>query len=147
MLKSIVLAAAALLVTSQVTMAGQWGQQASNQNVNVRNNVSSQSYSQSRSNARATGGNAAANNTGVNNSTSFRDRLQAPGFGVGGGYCADGLSISFPGGGFGFTSMARMCKTEMGARVAKTYLGQQSAAQYVCSQAEFRQLTACRPRR
>lgn len=138
-MKLIAIASAFVLVASS-SFAGQWGQQSRNTNVNVSQ---SQSYSQSRSNARATGGTAI--NSGVNNSTTFRDRLQAPGFGVGGGYCADGLSISFPGGGFGFTSMARMCKTQMGAAVARDYLGRQSAAQYVCSQSEFRNLTACRP--
>jgi len=109
------------------------------------NNSYSQSYSQSRSSSRAQGGNAAstANNAGNTQTTNFRDRLQAPGFGVGGGYCADGLSISFPGGGFGFTSQARMCKTQMGAQIVKTYLGMNPARQYVCSQYEFRMLTAC----
>lgn len=143
-MKFIAIAAAVVLASTSFASAGQWGQRSENTNVNV-----SQSNAQSRSSARAQGGNAqsVANNAGNTQTTNFRDRLQAPGFGVGGGYCADGLSISFPGGGFGFTSMARMCKTEMGARVANTYLGRQSAAQYVCSQSEFRNLSACRPAR
>src|SRR6478609_3822091 len=101
------------------------------------NNSSSNSASFARSSSRATGGaggNASASNNGNSQTTNFRDRLQAPGFGVGGGYCSNGLSISFPGGGFGFSSMERMCKVEIGARVAKSYLGSNSAAQYVCSQ-------------
>ena len=127
----------ALAMLASPVFAGDWGQRNSNFNVN-------QSSSHSRSSARAEGGNAT--NSGVNNSTSFRDRLQAPGFGVGGGYCSNGLSISFPGGGFGFSSMERACKTEISARVARTYLGPQAAAQYVCTQYEFRSLAACRRR-
>lgn len=128
---------AAVVLAASSSFAGQWGQQQSNTNVNVRNNVSSHSSSSSRANA---------NNAGNTQTTSFRDRAQAPGFSVGGGYCADGLSISFPGGGFGFTSMARMCKTQMGAAIAQDYLGKQSAVQYVCTQSEFRNLTACKQR-
>lgn len=141
-MKLIAIASAILVASFSFASAGQWGQ-GNNTDVRVRNNVSSQSYSQSRSNSRATGGDAS--NSGISNNTNFRDRLQAPGFGVGGGYCANGLSISFPGGGFGFTAMERMCRTEIGARVAKQYLNPQAAAQYVCSQADFRNLTVCRP--
>lgn len=104
----------------------------------------SSSYSESNSSARANNRNSVSNN--VSNNTNFQDKRQAPGFGVGGGYCANGLSVSFPGGGFGFTMMERMCKTEIGARVAKTYLGAPSAAQYVCRQSEFKMLSACRGR-
>lgn len=144
MMKFAVVTAIAAALMATPSMAGQWGQRS--EGVNVKNNVSSQSYSQSRSNARATGGNAssAANNAGNSQVSNFRDRLQAPGFGVGGGYCSNAASVSFPGGGFGFSFMERMCKTEVGARVAKTYLGATPAAQYVCSQAEFRNLTVCR---
>lgn len=145
MFKLISCSIAAIIISTTASVAGQWGQQSGNQTT-VKTNVSSQSYSQSRSSSRATGGNAAsaANNSGVNNSTSFRDRLQAPGFGVGGGYCSNAASVSFPGGGFGFSFMERACKVDINARVAKTYLGSQPAAQYVCQQREFSNLSVCR---
>lgn len=114
-----------------------------------RVNSYSEAYSSSKSTSRATGGKAEANanNSGVNNSTSFRDRLQAPGMGVGGGYCSNALSLSFPGGGFGFSAMERMCKIEIGARVVNTYINRPNAAAYVCGQREFANLPACRSAR
>lgn len=120
----------------------------------VRTTSKSQSISVSQSsaqggNARATGGrggNASANNSGVNNSTSFKDKLQAPGLAVSGGYCQNAFGLSVPGGGLGFSFMERTCKTEIGARVARTYLGGSAAAQYVCMQAEFKRLSVCRGR-
>lgn len=130
----------AISLLASSAFASDWGQRNNNFNVNQ-----SSSHSASKSSARAEGGNAT--NAGNSQTTNFRDRLQAPGFGVGGGYCSNGLSLSFPGGGFGFSAMERVCKTEISARVAKTYLGPQAAAQYVCSQSEFRNLSACRPRR
>lgn len=144
-MKLVAIASVLILSMTSFANAGGWGQRS--EGTTVKTNVNA--VAQSQSVARAKGGNAASNatNSGVNNSTSFRDRLQAPGFGVGGGYCSNAASVSFPGGGFGFSFMERMCKTEVGARVAKTYLGTQPAAQYVCMQPEFRNLTACRPRR
>lgn len=115
----------------------------------INSSSSSASYSSSSAkggNARATGGRASANNSGVNNSTRFQDKLQAPGLAVGGSYCSNAFGVSFPGGGLGFSAMERTCKTEIGARVAKTYLGGQAAAQYVCQQSEFKKLTVCRGR-
>ena len=102
---------AATVFTTPV-FAGDWGNRSTNVSV-------AQSASQSS---------AAASNSGVNNSTSFRDRLQAPGFGVGGGYCSNGLSVSFPGGGFGFSAMERTCKTEISARVANGSIAQRVTA-------------------
>lgn len=141
---SIVIAA---LVT--VTFAGNAFADGGNK---INNSSTSQSASYSSSsakggNARATGGRASANNSGVNNSTRFQDKLQAPGLSVGGAYCSNSFGASFPGGGLGFSTMVRTCKTEIGARVAKTYLGSQAAAQYVCLQSEFKQLSVCRGRR
>lgn len=94
----------------------------------------SESYSSSRAN----------NNNNVSNNTKFQDRRQAPGFGVGGGYCSNGLSVSGPGFGFGFSSMDRMCKVQIGAGIAKDYLGKPSAVEYVCQQGEFKSLNACK---
>lgn len=131
-MKCIILVATILAFAAPATFANDWGNKS---NIKVRSSSSSYSESSSRS---------TANNNGNTQSTNFRDRLQAPGFGVGGGYCSDGLSVSFPGGGFGFSSMVRVCKTEIGARVAKTYLGPSAAAQYVCQQPEYRSLAACR---
>lgn len=137
-MKSVIAFAAALLISTSAFAEGN--------NRNYNNNVAAaQSFSQSRSSSRSNSNSASqAINSGVNNNTNIRDRLQAPGFGVGGGYCSNGLSVSFPGGGFGFSAMERMCKIEIGARVVRTYINAPNAASYVCSQYEFKNLPACR---
>lgn len=121
-----------------------------NKNTNT-NNSYSQSYSSAHSSSRAQGGaggaGGSANNAGNSQTMNYKERLQAPGMGVGAAYCSNGLSFSGPGFGFGFSAMERMCKIEIGARVVRTYINAPNAASYVCSQREFSNLPACRPRR
>lgn len=94
----------------------------------IKNTSVSQSWSQSSSKA----------------AINQQDRAQAPGFGVGGGYCSDAASVSFPGGGFGFSTMSRVCKQEKLLGMANTYYGGSAARQVGCENIrEFRTLPAC----
>lgn len=94
----------------------------------IKNTTVSQSWSQSSSKS----------------SINQQDRAQAPGFGVGGGYCSDAASISVPGGGFGFSTMSRVCRQEKLLGMANTYYGGAAARQVGCENIrEFRTLPAC----
>lgn len=115
-MKSIAIAIVLAVVASPAFAGGN-----SNKNTNV-----AQSYSASQS------------------SINQQDRRQAPGFGVGGGYCSDAASISVPGGGFGFSTMSRVCKQEKLLGMADQYFGRPAARQVGCEQVkEFRNLPAC----
>lgn len=82
------------------------------------------------------------NQNSINNS--IKDRAQAPGFGVGGGYCSDAFSASGPGFGFGFSAMSKVCKQEKVLGMADQYYGRSAARQVGCeSVKEFRSLPAC----
>lgn len=107
--------------------AGEWGQRG---DTNIKVRSVSNSYSQSSSSSRS--------------SINQQDRLQAPGFGVGGGYCSNAFSVAFPGGGLGFSAMERMCKLEKGADIVSKYVSKGDATAYVCNQAEFAQVPTCR---
>lgn len=113
-----ILLAAVIASLASPAMAGQ---------VNKSKSTSvSQSYSQS------------------NSSINQKDRLQAPGFGVGGGYCSDAFSLSGPGVGFGFSAMSKVCKQEKLLGMADTYFGRPAAQQVGCEQVkEFRSLPGC----
>lgn len=77
-------------------------------------------------------------------SVNQQDRAQAPGFGVGGGYCSDAASLSVPGGGFGFSTMSKVCKDEKLLGLADKYFGRTAARQIGCENVkEFRTLPHC----
>lgn len=119
-MKKILLAFAVVALATSPALAG---------SKNKNNNVS-QSWSQSQASSRS--------------SINQQDRAQAPGFGVGGGYCSDAVSASFPGGGFGFSTMSRVCKQEKLLGMADTYYGRPAARQVGCENVkEFRSLPAC----
>lgn len=123
-MKRFVIAAACLLLATSVN-AGDMAPYRGDRNSSSSSSVS-QSYSQSGA------------------SINQRDRAQAPGFGVGGGYCSDAASLSFPGGGFGFSSMSKVCKQEKLLGMADTYFGRPAARQVGCENVkEFRSLPSC----
>lgn len=109
-----------------VNQGGQGGKGGTGIGVGVgvsKSRASARSSSRSSSVSSATGGSASSrssvSNSG-NSSVTFKDRAQAPGFGLGGGHqtapCQSytELAASFPGGGFGFGTgrTVKFCKLE-----------------------------------
>ena len=105
------------------------------------NNMSASSRASARASARQTNSQSYEGYNGIdgsgNSTNNFKDRLQAPSFGVGGGWCSNAFSLSVPGGGFGFSSMDRMCRLQIGAEMVQRYISRPNAAAYICNQREF----------
>lgn len=131
-------------VKQQITnnYGGKGGSASSRSNASAKAHASARSSS--RSNSSATGGNATATGGSASsysggNTVNFKDRLQAPGFALGGGSSTSPcqgyteLGGSFPGGGFAFgTSRSiKWCRDVWLAETYGKHFGSKVARQYM----------------
>jgi hypothetical protein len=99
------------------------------------NNNSSSSSSGSVANSRSSG-----------NTTTFNDRLQAPGLGsFGGGVCPEGLMASGPGFGLGFQVQCKEGKRQMKYQMVRDAFGKKGTQRWMCeTDKELYTLDECR---
>lgn len=107
-------------------------------NTNKNRNVSN-SYS-------SAGAASSSSSKSSGNTTTFNDRLQAPGLGsFGGGGCPEGLMLSVPGGGIGFQVQCKEFKQQMKYGVVNGAFGRDGTRRWLCeSDKSLYTLPACR---
>lgn len=98
-----------------------------NKNRNSSNSFSSAGASSSSSSS------TSSSSKSSGNTTTFNDRLQAPGLGsFGGGGCPEGLMLSIPGGGIGFQVQCKEFKQSMKYGVVNGAFGRDGTRRWLC---------------